>query len=561
MNKEKDMSIHTHKQKRPFFAHYAKIFRNEFKGYNKSYFLNDVTAGITVGAVALPLALAFGAASVDAEHAAIGIAGGLITAIIAGIISGLLGGGSFQISGPTGAMAVILGTIVSGQYGLQGMFLSTFLSGLILLVAGLLKFGKLVQFIPKPVITGFTSGIALVIAIGQFKNATGASASGESAVDKLLDFAHNIKEVDLTIMLLTLGVIVVMALYPKKLNRYFPGSLAAIIIATAVVKIFNIDVPTIGNIPRSIINSEYLNMTAVDAKMLQSVLEYAVTIALLGMIESLLCGTCAAQMKKEKFDSNVELIAQGVANMVVPFAGGVPSTAAIARTSVAIKSGCRTRLTSVFQSLFLVACMFILSPVIAMVPYSALAGVLLVTAYRMNDLPTISSYFKHKLMDAIVLFFVTMVATVALDLTYAIVIGVALSMIMTINMLAKVRVTLEEETLLDNINAAIVYSVGAYFFANGKELKKAIEKCEKTYDVYILSFRGVVSVDLSAETEFVEAINYIKERGADFCFVGVNEFIDADLEKIGFQEQVGREHFYPNLEAYVKAISEAGKKS
>ncbi len=550
------MSIHNRKNRRPFFAHYKKIFRNEFKGYNKNYFLNDIAAGITVGAVALPLALAFGAASVDAEHAAIGIAGGLITAIIAGIISGLLGGGSFQISGPTGAMAVVLGTIVSGQYGLQGMFLSTFISGFILLIAGLLKFGKLVQFIPKPVITGFTSGIALVIAIGQFKNATGADASGESAIDKLLCFISNIKNIDMTVLLLTAGVIVVMAIYPKKINKYFPGSLAAIIIATAVVKIAGIDVPSIGSIPRSIINSEALNISAVDIPMVRSVFEYSITIALLGMIESLLCGTCAAQMKKEKFDSNVELIAQGVANMVVPFAGGVPSTAAIARTSVAIKSGCRTRLTSVFQSLFLIACMFILSPVIAMVPYSALAGVLLVTAYRMNDLPTIASYFKHKLTDALVLFFVTMIATVALDLTYAIVIGVALSMIMTINMLAKVRVSIEEETLLENKDAAIVYSVGAYFFANGKELKKAIEKCGKNYDVYILSFRGVVSVDLSAETEFVEAINYIKEKGSDFCFVGLNQYIDLDLEKIGFQEQVGREHFYPNLEAYVKAISE-----
>ncbi len=550
------MSIHTRKQKRPFFAHYAKIFRNEFKGYNGKYLINDMTAGITVGAVALPLALAFGAASVDMEHAAIGIAGGLITAIIAGLISGLLGGGSFQISGPTGAMAVILGTIVSGQYGLQGMFLSTFISGFILLICGLLRFGKLVQFIPKPVVTGFTSGIALVIAIGQFKNATGADASGEGTIDKLLCFIGNIGNTDLRILLVTLAVILIMVFYPKKINKYFPGSLAAIIIVTAAVKIIGLDIPVIGDIPRSIINSEYLNIKGIDSEMIRSVLEYSVTIALLGMIESLLCGTCAAQMKKEKFDSNVELIAQGIANMVVPFAGGVPSTAAIARTSVAIKSGCRTRLTSVFQSVFLIACMFILSPVIAMVPYSALAGVLLVTAYRMNDFKTVKSYFDHRLTDAITLFFVTMAATVALDLTYAILIGVALSMIMTINMLAKVHVNIEEETLLNNVNAAIVYSVGAYFFANGKELKKAIEKETKRYNTYILSFRGVVSVDLSAETEFLEAIEYIKSIGADFCFVGLNEYIFKDLEKIGFQEQVGIEHFYPNLEEYVKTISE-----
>lgn len=545
------------KSKRPFFAHYKKIFVNEFRGYNSKAFLNDVTAGITVGAVALPLALAFGAASVDAEHAAIGIAGGLITAILAGIISGLLGGGSFQISGPTGAMAVVLGTIVSGKYGLQGMFAATFISGLILLIAGLLRFGKLVQFIPKPVVTGFTSGIALVIAIGQLKNAFGVQAAGESTIDKLMDFFSNIKDTDMTTLILTIAVIVIMAVYPKKLGKYVPGSLAAIIIITAVTTISKLDVATIGSIPRSIINSEKLNVADVNGQMIAEIMEYAITIALLGMIESLLCGTCAAAMKKEKFDSNVELIAQGVANMVVPFAGGVPSTAAIARTSVAIKSGCRTRLTSVFQSVFLIACMFILAPVIGMVPYAALAGVLLMTAYRMNDFATIKSYFTHKLTDAIVLFFVTMAATVILDLTYAILIGVGLAMVLTINTLAKIRVNVEEETLINNKNAAIVYSVGAYFFANGKELKKAIEKCEKKYDTYILSFRGVVFADVSAETEFVEAVNYIKEKGADYCFVGMNEFVTATLEKTGFSDHVGKDHIYKNLEEYVASMTKA----
>ena len=545
------------KSKRPFFGHYKKIFVNEFKGYNSKAFLNDVTAGITVGAVALPLALAFGAASVDAEHAAIGIAGGLITAILAGIISGLLGGGSFQISGPTGAMAVVLGTIVSGKYGLQGMFAATFISGIILLIAGLLRFGKLVQFIPKPVVTGFTSGIALVIAIGQLKNAFGVQAAGESTIDKLMDFFSNIKDTDVTTLVLTIAVIVIMAIYPKKLGKYVPGSLAAIIIITAVVTIAKLDVATIGNIPRSIINTEKLNIGGINGTMISEIIGYSITIALLGMIESLLCGTCAAEMKKEKFDSNVELIAQGVANMVVPFAGGVPSTAAIARTSVAIKSGCRTRLTSVFQSVFLIACMFILAPVIGMVPYAALAGVLLMTAFKMNDFTTIKSYFTHKLTDAIILFFVTMVATVVLDLTYAILIGVGLAMILTINTLAKIRVNVEEETLIGKKNAAIVYSVGAYFFANGKELKKAIEKCEKDYDTYILSFRGVVFADVSAESEFVEAVNYIKSKGADYCFVGLSDYVSSTLNQTGFADHVGKDHIFKNLEEYISSMNKA----
>ena len=346
-----------------------------------------------------------------------------------------------------------------------------------------------------------------------------------------------------------------MAFYPAKLAKYVPGSLIAIIAATAVAKIAGLDVKTIGQIPGSIINSEVLNIGSVDLEMLRSVGGYAVTIALLGMIESLLCGTAAASMKKEKFDSNVELIAQGVANMAVPFAGGVPSTAAIARTSVAIKSGCRTRLTSVFQSVFLILCMFVLAPLIGMVPYSALAGVLFVTAFKMNDIKTIRSYITHGLIDALLLCSVTMVATVVFDLTYAIVIGVVLAMLITINNLTDIRVNIEEETLINNRNAAIVYSVGTYFYANGKQLKQAIEKCEKKYDTYILSFRGVVFVDVSAEAEFLEAIELIKRMGADFCFVGLNQDIEKALEKIGFQETVGREYFYPNLEDYVGSLN------
>ncbi len=548
------------RSKRPFFGHYKKIFVNEFRGYSGKKLVGDIAAGITVGAVALPLALAFGAASVDAAHAAIGIAGGLITAIMAGIISGLLGGGSFQISGPTGAMAVVLGTIVSGKYGITGMFLATFMSGLVLLLCGLLRFGKLVQFIPKPVVTGFTSGIACVIAIGQLGNAFGVSVTGETTIDKVMCFFSNIKDTHVLTLILTAVVVVIMFVYPKKWGKYVPASLVSLIILTAASIIFGLSgekygIRIIDKIPRSIINDEVLNLKNVDLEMIKSVASYAVTISLLGMIESLLCGTCAAAMKKEKFDSNVELIAQGVANMAVPFFGGVPSTAAIARTSVAIKSGCNTRLTSVFQSLFLILCMFILNPVIAQVPYAALAGVLIVTAIRMNDFKTIGSYFKQKLYEPLVLFFVTMFATIILDLTYAILIGVGLSMVIMIKNLASIKVTVEEETLIENKDCAVVYSVGAYFFANGRELLKAIEKANKQYDTYIFSFRGVVFVDLSAEEDFLEAIEYIKSKGAEYCFVGINDTVMQSLKQVGFPEKVGKEHIYANLEEYVKKAS------
>ena len=313
---------------------YLTLLKNEFRGYGASSLLSDFVAGITVGAVALPLALAFGAASVSEEYAAIGVSAGLITAIVAGIVSGLLGGGSFQISGPTGAMTVILGGIVSGKYGLSGMFLACFLAGAILLAAGLCRFGRLIRFIPRPVVVGFTSGIAVVIALGQLGNFFGVTLAGETTLDKVVCFfTDTLDKINPYAVLFSVLAVLVMAFYPKKAAKFIPGSLAAIIVVTLVGVFWNPGVRTIGQIPSSLVNSVKLEFSAVTPEMLGDVAGSAVTIALLGMVESLLCGTCAAAMKKEPFDSDVELVAQGIGNMVIPFFGGVPSTAAIARTS------------------------------------------------------------------------------------------------------------------------------------------------------------------------------------------------------------------------------------
>ena len=202
---------------------FTSMFRREFKGYNGGRFTKDLLAGLTVAAVALPLALAFGAASVGPEHTAVGIAAGLITAIVAGIVTGILGGGSFQISGPTGAMTVVLGGIVAGTYGLAGMFLASLMAGVILLLAGLLRLGRVIRFIPRPGVVGFTSGIALVIAFGQLGNFFRVSMTGESTLDKLISFFKNLGgQFHLPTMLCALAVVLVMVLYPKKLAKYVP---------------------------------------------------------------------------------------------------------------------------------------------------------------------------------------------------------------------------------------------------------------------------------------------------------------------------------------------------
>lgn len=422
--------------KNSLFGQYISMLRKEFKGYNGKTFLSDVIAGITVGAVALPLAIGFGVTSVpdDPKYAAVGISAGLITAILAGIITGLLGGGSFQISGPTGTMSVILCGLILGEYGYAGMFAAVFLAGIIRILAGVFRLGKLIRFIPKPVVTGFTAGIALIIALGQIGNFFGVSTSGITTVEKVTSFFTDcLGSIAIPATVCSVLVTLLMIFYPKKIAKYIPASLGALIVATAVVAVLELfvstDIRIIDNISGSLINSEHFRLSDFSFSMLPHIIGPAFSIAMLCMIETLLCGTCAANMKDEEFNPNTELVAQGVANLAIAFFGGVPSTAALARTSVAIRAGGKTRIAGVFHSLFLLACMFVLTGAIRLVPYPALAGVLVITAYRMNDWDQIKSYFREKNWVDITLFLTTMLVTVLKDLTTAVALGVLLAYI------------------------------------------------------------------------------------------------------------------------------------
>ena len=500
-------------KKNLLITRYLTLLKNEFRGYGASSLLSDFVAGITVGAVALPLALAFGAASVSEEYAAIGVSAGLITAIVAGIVSGLLGGGSFQISGPTGAMTVILGGIVSGKYGLSGMFLACFLAGAILLVAGLCRFGRLIRFIPRPVVVGFTSGIAVVIALGQLGNFFGVTLAGETTLDKVIYFfTSTLDKINPYAVLFSVLAVLVMAFYPKKAAKFIPGSLAAIIVVTLVGVFWNPGVRTIGQIPSSLVNSVKLEFSAVTPEML-------------GDVAGLLCGTCAAAMKKEPFDSDVELVAQGIGNMVIPFFGGVPSTAAIARTSVAVKSGGKTRLTAVFQSLFLIACVFVLSGAIGKVPYAALAGVLAVTAFRMNDWATIRSYFKSRHVGAILQFSVTCVATVLLDLTYAILIGVGLAFVLLLCDLCRATVDAAREG--DTVTFRLF---GNCYFAFADALRAAVEANRAGAKTCVFDFSGVSYADLTVIGTVAELCENLRASGAAVECVGVSAHVRRAFE-------------------------------
>lgn len=354
------------------------VLKREFAGYNAAFFRADLLAGITVAAVALPLALAFGVAS-GATAAA-----GLVTVILAGVLIGGLGGAGFQISGPTGAMSAVL-IVLASRYGLEGVWVAGVLAGIMILLLGLFDLGQVVNFIPIAVIAGFTSGIACIIFIGQIDNLLGIKTeAAENALVKLTQYLRLGYSPNLAAVGVAALVILVMLFWPSRWNRRFPGSLLGLILATLVAAVLNLNIPVIGTIPQTLILDQRLIAANIPWENIGELFAPALSIAALGAIESLLCGTVGGKMTGQKMASNQELIAQGLGNIIIPFFGGVPATAAIARTSVAIKSGARTRLVSIVHSLVLLLAALVLAPVLGRVPLAALGGVLAVTAFRMT---------------------------------------------------------------------------------------------------------------------------------------------------------------------------------
>lgn len=527
------------------------MLRLEFTGY-RGKFVKDLMAGLTVTAVALPLALAFGVSS-GADAGA-----GLITAIIAGLFMSLLAGGFYQISGPTGAMAAILVSIVA-QYGMQGVFIATLFAGVLLLLAGIFHLGKLTSFIPAPVITGFTSGIAVIIALGQVDNFFGVSSEGASAVEKLISYVRLGFHPHWVSMGIGLFVVLFMVFYPKKWNRVVPGSLVGIVLATAASVLFRFDTAMVGEIPQTLIPQIHLNLWEVDWGRAVGLISPAISIAMLGMIESLLCGASAGKMTGVPMDSDQELIAQGVGNILIPFFGGIPATAAIARTSVAVKSGAQTRMAGIFHAVGLLISMFLLAPVMSKIPLAALAGVLMVTAWRMNDWEAIRYMFSHKFKGAVLKFTVTMLATILFDLTVAILIGVLVSLVLLVSRLSKLEINYEkadmsrlrgaEEALCQRYrNTMVAYITGPIIFANTDAVKKisaSLDGC----DTLVLSMRGVSLIDISGAQGLMEVLDKLKEQQVDVVVCGLPDSALTMMKRSGIYDTLGSENFYWSAEA------------
>ncbi len=541
------------------FKKYVSDLKAEFKGYNGKKLTQDLMAGLTVAAVALPLALAFGVSSgADA-------ASGLVTAIVAGVVIGILSGASYQISGPTGAMAAIL-LSVSAKYGITGVLTAGFISGAILIIAAICRVGKLVSYLPAPVITGFTSGIAIIIALGQIDNFFGTHSVGENQIAKIGSYFSGTGNFNPNWWAVMFGglVVLIMIVYPKKWNAVVPSSLVGIIVALIVNMVFfeQGTVAEVGAIPSSLVTDDSIIRKGFDFANITNLIMPAVSIAALGMIESLLCGASAGKMKGERLDASRELIAQGIGNMVIPLLGGVPATAAIARTSVAIKSGGQTRLVSVFHSVVLILSMFLLGGVMSRIPMAALAGVLMVTAFRMNDWAAIKSIFKKKFKSSILQYVLTMVSTVVFDLTVAIVIGVVAAMIVFVVKSSELRVTssdIDEDKLKGKVRSGhheefkVVYVSGPLFFGTQEKLINQLEALCGNPQV-ILSMRGVPTADDISLSELERLYNTLREKGTQISFTGVQTAVSEMMDRAGFRERIGEEHFYWDAVAAIKAL-------
>lgn len=526
----------------------TRILRREFAAYDLAHFQRDLLAGLTVAAVGLPLALAFGVAS-GADAAA-----GLVTAILAGILIGGLGGASFQISGPTGAMSAVL-IVLAARYGLSGVWVASVIAGVFLIVLGAFRLGRYISFIPSPVITGFTAGIALIIAIGQLDNVLGVTTpKAENSLEKLWHYVTNPVMPDWHALALA-GIVMVTMLIMPRVTKHIPGSLVGIILASPIAFFAGWDVAVIGDIPRTILLDNRLTWDGIPWANLADLFPAAVSIAALGAIESLLCGTVGATMSGGEFDSNQELIGQGIGNVIIPFFGGVPATAAIARTSVAIKSGAATRLTSIIHSVSLLLSALALAPLIGHVPLAALGGVLLVTAWRMNEWESIHFFTKTRLKGAIAGMIITMLATAALDLTQAILIGVAISAVLYIRQSALSTSVASGPVQPEKIRAQgfdlaavcpaihVYYLTGPVFFGSVTSVLESFENAGD-YQTLIISMRGVPVVDAMGVQALRQIVEEHQHRGGNVSFSGLQPTVRTMFDRTGLTDLIGPQHIF-----------------
>lgn len=548
-----------------------------FRNYSKTDFSTDLMAGIIVGIVALPLAIAFGIASgVTPEK-------GIITAIVAGFIISLLGGSKVQIGGPTGAFIVIIYGIIQ-EYGIEGLTVATLMAGILLVLMGVFKLGAVIKFIPYPIIVGFTSGIAVTIFTTQIADVFGLTFDGEKVpgdfIGKWLVYARHFDTVNWWNALVSFVSIFIIAITPK-FSKKIPGSLIAIVVVTLAVYLMKVyggitTIDTIGDrfsiqaqLPEAVV-------PALDWEAVKNLFPVAVTIAVLGAIESLLSATVADGVIGDRHHSNTELIAQGIANIVSPIFGGIPATGAIARTMTNINNGGRSPIAGIVHAGVLLLILLFLMPLAQYIPMACLAGVLVIVSYNMSGWRTFLALMKNPKSDVTVLL-ITFFLTVIFDLTIAIEVGLLIACVL---FMKRVMETTEISVIRDEIDpnkesdlemheehltlpkGVEVYEInGPYFFGIATKFEEIMSQLGDRPKIRIIRMRKVPFIDSTGIHNLTNLCVMSQKENIHIILSGVNDKVHKVLERSGFYELLGEDNICSNInEAVAKAWESVEKK-
>ncbi len=537
------------------------------RNYNRKTFVSDLMAGLIVGIVALPLAIAFGIASgVTPEK-------GIITAIVAGLIISVFGGSKVQIGGPTGAFIIIIYGIIQ-QYGIDGLAIATLMAGAFLVLFGLLRLGTIIKYIPYPIVVGFTSGIAVTIFTTQIKDLFGLTMETVPSdfIEKWIAYARDFSTIDPWSAAVGILSVVVIAISPR-FSKKIPGSLIAIILMTIVVLLLKnfagvTSIETIGD--RFAINNELpdAQMPAMTWETIKSLVSPALTIAILGAIESLLSATVADGVIGDRHDSNTELIAQGIANLATPLFGGIPATGAIARTMTNINNGGKSPIAGVVHAAVLLLIFLFLMPLAQYIPMACLAGVLVIVSYGMCGWRSFLAQMKNPKSDVTVLL-ITFFLTIIFDLTIAIEVGLIIACLLFMKRMSEttdVKVIMDEinpeeesDVHLDHVeHLAIpkgveVYEInGPYFFGAGNRFEDLMSTFGDRPKVRIIRMRKVPFVDSTGIHNLVSICEMSHKEGTRIVLSGVNPRVRATLEKAGFYNIIGEENVCGHIDTALK---------
>ena len=534
-----------------------KLFTT-LKGYTKKQFTSDLTAGVIVGIVALPLAIAFGIASgVTPEK-------GIITAIIAGFVISFFGGSRVQIGGPTGAFIIIVYGIVQ-QYGTTGLAIATIMAGIILVIMGLIKFGSLIKFIPYPVVVGFTSGIALLIFSTQIKDFFGLQLATVPSEfhEKWVTYFEAFSSINYSVLGIAALALLIMIFWPKVTHR-IPGSLIAIIVTTIIVIVLKLPVDTIGSrfgeIPSELPSP---SLYEIDLRIIRNLIGPATVIAILAAIESLLSAVVADGMIGGKHRSNMELVAQGLANIITPIFGGIPATGAIARTATNIRNGGRTPVAGIIHALTLLLIMLFFGSYAKLIPMATLAAILIIVAYNMSEWRSFKSLLKSPKSDIAVLL-TTFFLTVIFDLTIAIEIGMVLSVLLFMKRMAEVSnvsvITRELEDSEDQLDpnsidkkqipeGVEVFEInGPFFFGAAKKFKDEMTIIEKPPKLRIIRMRNVPAIDATGLQTLKDFLNDAKKHKMHLILSGVHTQPLYAMTQAGIFDLYGEKNIHGNID-------------